>query len=65
MPKMIDVSARWLEIEPIIDRLFDVPAVERAEWLATHCEDVRLRELVARALDDAPGVGSLERGMAQ
>ncbi len=64
---MIDISERWLEIEPLIDRLFDVPAAERAEWLRTHCVDVDagVRALVALALDDAPGVQSLERGMAQ
>lgn len=62
---MIDISERWLEIEPLIDRLFDVPAAERADWLRTHCADADVRALVARALDDAPGVESLERGMAQ
>ncbi|HEY8973577.1 MAG TPA: serine/threonine-protein kinase, partial [Burkholderiaceae bacterium] len=62
---MIDISARWLEIEPLIDTLFDVPAAERAEWLRTHCADPDVRDLVARALDDAPGVQSLERGIAQ
>jgi len=62
---MLDLSGRWLEIEPLIDRLFDVPAAERADWLRTHCQDAGLRALVARALDDAPGVESLERGMAQ
>jgi len=61
----IDISERWLEIEPLIDRLLDVPAAERAEWLRTHCADADVRALVARALDDAPGVASLERGMAQ
>ena len=62
---MIDISERWLEIEPLIDGLLDVPAAERAEWLRTHCTDAGVRALVARALDDAPGVQSLERGMAQ
>jgi len=62
---MIDISERWLEIEPLVDRLFDVPATERAEWLSTHCADAGVRALVARALDDAPGVELLERGMAQ
>jgi len=61
----IDISERWLEIEPLIDRLLDIPAAERAEWLRTHCVDADVRALVARALDDAPGVASLERGMAQ
>ena len=62
---MIAISERWVEIEPLIDSLFDVPAAERAEWLRTHCVDAEVRALVARALDDAPGVQSLERGMAQ
>jgi len=62
---MTTLSERWLEIEPLIDRLFDVPAAERAEWLRTHCVDVGVRALVAQALDDAPGVQALERGMAQ
>ena len=65
MPIMIDISERWLEIEPLIDCLFDVPATERAAWLRTHCADAGVRALVARALDDAPGVELLERGMAQ
>ena len=60
-----DISERWLEIEPLIDRLFDVPAGERAAWLSAHCADAGVRALLARALDDAPGVESLERGMAQ
>ena len=62
---MIDISGRWLEIEPLIDRLFDVPATERAEWLRTHCLDEGVRALLAQALDDSPGVKSLERGMTQ
>jgi tetratricopeptide (TPR) repeat protein len=62
---MTAISERWLEIEPLIDRLFDIPAAERGEWLRTHCVDVGVRALVAQALDDAPGVQSLERGMAQ
>ena len=62
---MIDISERWLEIEPLIDQLFDVPDAERAEWLRTHCGDAGMRALVAQALDDAPGVELLERGMAQ
>ena len=62
---MIDISERWSEIEPLIDRLFDVPVGERAAWLRAHCADAAVRALVARALEDAPGVASLERGMAQ
>jgi tetratricopeptide (TPR) repeat protein len=60
-----DFVQRWHEIEPLIDRLFDVPAAERAEWLRRHCEDATLRALVAQALDNAPGVEGLERGMEQ
>ena len=56
---------RWPEIEPLIDRMFDVPAAERANWLRMHCDDLSLRALVAQALDNAAGVESLERGMAQ
>ena len=56
---------RWPEIEPLIDRMFDVPAAERSNWLRMHCDDLSLRALVAQALDNAPGVESLERGMAQ
>jgi serine/threonine-protein kinase len=62
---MIDISERWLEIEPLLDRLFDIPVAERADWLRVHCVDPGVRALVARALDNAPGVESLERGMAQ
>jgi serine/threonine-protein kinase len=62
---MMALSERWPEIEPLIDRLLDVPAAERAEWLRTHCPDAGVRALLAQALDDAPGVQSLERGMAQ
>ena len=62
---MNDLCDRWIEIEALIDRLFDVPAPKRADWLRTHCHDPGLRVLVERALDDAPAVASLERGMAQ
>lgn len=58
-------SQRWHEIEPLIDRLFDVPPAERAEWLRRHCEDATLRALVVQALDNAPGIEALERGMVQ
>lgn len=60
-----EVVQRWHEIEPLVDRLFDIPPAERADWLRSHCEDATLRMLVAQALDDAPGVESLERGVAQ
>ena len=61
----VAISERWGEIEPLIDQLFDVPAADRAEWLRTHCADAGVRALVARALDDAPGVAQLERGLPQ
>ena len=62
---MIDISDRWIDIEPLLDRLFDVPAAERAEWLRAQRVDADVRALLARALDDDAGVQSLERGMAQ
>lgn len=62
---IVDFTQRWPEIEPLIDRLFDVPAAKRAVWLRKHCADATLRTLVAQALDDAPGVEVLERGMQQ
>jgi eukaryotic-like serine/threonine-protein kinase len=58
-------AQRWHEIEPLIDQLFEVPAAERAEWLRRHCADATLRVLVAQALDNAPGVEALERGVEQ
>ncbi|WP_201313062.1 serine/threonine-protein kinase [Dyella sp. EPa41] len=58
-------SQRWHEIEPLIDQLFDVPAHERADWLRAHCTDPTLRVLVEQALDHAPGVAALERGIGQ
>ena len=62
----IAMSQRWPEIEPLLDQLFDVPAAERAAWLRLHCADAGVRDLLAWALDEqAPGVGSLERGIAQ
>jgi serine/threonine-protein kinase len=58
-------AQRWHEIEPLLDQLFEVPAAGRAEWLRRHCDDATLRVLVAQALDSAPGIEALERGMAQ
>jgi len=58
-------AQRWHEIEPLIDQLFEVPPAERAEWLRRHCSDATLRVLVSQALDNAPGVEVLERGMEQ
>src|SRR5579859_4713656 len=65
LPMISDFVQRWHEIEPLIDRLFELPAAKRAEWLRKHCEDATLRVLVAQALDSAPGIEALERGMAQ
>ncbi|MGC1550486.1 MAG: serine/threonine-protein kinase [Rhodanobacter sp.] len=62
---IVDFTQRWHEIEPLIDRLFEVPVTEQADWLCRHCEDATLRALVAQALDHAPGVAALERGVAQ
>ncbi|AIF48686.1 protein kinase domain-containing protein [Dyella japonica] len=58
-------AQRWHEIEPLIDQLFEVPVAEREAWLRLHCHDLTLRALVAQALDNAPGVEALERGMEQ
>lgn len=62
---MDNLCERWTEVEALIDRLFDVPVPMREDWLSAHCPEPELRALVARAFDDAPGVESLERGMAQ
>ncbi|MEO9079138.1 MAG: serine/threonine-protein kinase [Rhodanobacter sp.] len=61
----VDFTQRWHEIEPLIDQLFDVPAASWADWLRLHCADPTLRVLIAQALDNAPGVDVLERGMQQ
>jgi len=58
-------AQRWLEIEPLIDQLFEVPAAERPAWLSSHCKDPTLRALVAQALDNAPAIEVLEGGVAQ
>jgi tetratricopeptide (TPR) repeat protein/tRNA A-37 threonylcarbamoyl transferase component Bud32 len=65
LPMIADFAQRWHEIEPLIDRLFEVPAALRADWLRRHCKDVTLCALVERALDNAPGIEALERGMVQ
>lgn len=65
LPMIFDFTQRWHEIEPLIDRLFDVPAARRPDWLFKHCEDATLRALVAQALDNAPGIEALERGLVQ
>ncbi|MBR0345903.1 MAG: serine/threonine protein kinase, partial [Rudaea sp.] len=61
----VQFAQRWREIEPLLDRLFDVPAADRADWLSRHCEDATLRALVEQALDNAPDIEALERGVAQ
>jgi serine/threonine-protein kinase len=58
-----DFTRRWHEIEPLIDRMFEVPAAQREAWLRKHCADTTLRALVAQALDQAPGSEALERGL--
>jgi len=58
-------AQRWLEIEPLIDQLFEVPAPERPAWLSRNCKDPTLRALVTQALDNAPAIEVLEGGMAQ
>jgi serine/threonine protein kinase len=65
LPMIFDFTQRWHEIEPLIDRLFEVPVAGRPEWLRRHCEDPTLRALVVQALDNAPGIEALERGMTQ
>lgn len=61
----VEFAQRWHEIEPLLDHLFDVPADQRDEWLRRHCADATLRALVAQALDNAPDLDALERGIAQ
>ena len=58
-------AERWREIEPLLDRIFDVPVAERALWLQQHCPDAALRALVADALEGAdciepPASGALQ-----
>ncbi len=65
LPMIADFTQRWHEIEPLLDRLFDVPAAWRTDWLRRHCDDAALRALVARALDNALGIEALERGVTQ
>ncbi|GAA0715832.1 serine/threonine-protein kinase [Dokdonella soli] len=62
---IVDFAQRWHEIEPLLDRLFDVPAAERTDWLRGQCEAATLRALVTQALDNAPDIEMLERGVAQ
>jgi len=56
---------RWREIEPLLDRVFDVPAERRAAWLRQHCPDAGLRVLIGEALGNTRGIESLERGALQ
>jgi serine/threonine-protein kinase len=62
---IVDFSERWHEIEPLLDRLFDIPVRERSAWLREHCADATLRAIVAQALENASGIAALERGIAQ
>jgi len=55
-------AERWYEIEPLLDRIFDVPADERTAWLRQHCPDPALRDLIEAALGSTHCIESLERG---
>ena len=46
-----ELSERWPDIEPWLDRTLEQPAGERRAWVEAHCEDVRLRDLVLGLLD--------------
>src|SRR5690242_14194972 len=61
----VDFAQRWDEIGPLLDRLFDVPAAERSDWLLRHGADATLCELVARALDGAASVDRIEQAIAR
>src|SRR5438445_11913510 len=61
----VEFAQRWHEIEPLLDRLFEVSADRRDDWLRRHCADATLRALVAQALDNVPDIDALERGIAQ
>ncbi|GAA0719426.1 serine/threonine-protein kinase [Dokdonella soli] len=56
---------RWTEIEPLLNRIFDVPDEARAAWLQRHCPDATLRALVERTLGNTRRAEALERGMSQ
>lgn len=62
---IVDFSQRWNEIAPLLDRLFDVPAAERNDWLRRQGTDPELRTLVTRALDNASAIDVLGRDIAQ
>ena len=53
---------RWCEIEPLLDRIFDIPAEGRAAWLRQHCPDPTLRGLIDAAFGSTHCIESLERG---
>jgi len=56
---------RWCEIEPLLDRIFDIPAEGRAAWLRQHCPDPTLRGLIDAAFGSTHCIESLERGALQ
>jgi serine/threonine-protein kinase len=58
-------AERWREIEPLLERIFDVPVDARAVWLQRQCSDATLRTLIRGALDDVRCAESLERGVSQ
>jgi eukaryotic-like serine/threonine-protein kinase len=61
----VDFAQRWDEIQPLLDRLFDVPPAERSDWLRRHSADAGLRSLVEQALDRAGSIDMLERDIAR
>jgi serine/threonine-protein kinase len=51
MTKAADaITARWSEIEPLLDRLLDLPPEQRAAVLERECCDAELRAVVHRLL---------------
>jgi serine/threonine protein kinase len=62
---IVDFAQRWDEIRPLLDRLFDVPAAERSDWLRQHSADAKLRLLVEQALEHATSIDILERDIAR
>jgi tetratricopeptide (TPR) repeat protein len=60
-----DFAQRWDEIEPLLDRLLDVPGAERTEWLRLHGADEELSALVTKALDNAPRIDAFECDIAR
>jgi len=59
------ITARWSEIEPLLDRLLDLPPEERAAALERECGDAELRAVVQGLLevdvDSDSGIDRLAR----